>query len=141
VLGFKAYFDDSGSDDGSPFVTIGGPIFSRIQAKAMSTRWLRALKRNRIEPPLHMADFLGMGKHSSMYPEFKRCMFLALSAIINEHKLCSLSICVSQEEFKGELDKDIRESLIGPYALAFFSAVVLVQSVTKRTGLAELRTW
>ena len=44
------------------------------------------LSERKMEPPLHMKDFVGMGKYAGWYPEFKRELFLAASKIINELK-------------------------------------------------------
>lgn len=105
---------------------------SRIDLKAFSGRWDRMLVRNRIEPPLHISEFMGMGKYAGLYPEFKRALFRDVCKLINEHKLYSISIAISQLDFKTELRAEVRQTLIGPYALAFFSAVALNQGAAER---------
>ena len=139
VLGLTSYYDDSGSDDGSRLVTIGGPAMSRIQFKEFSKRWARMLARHRIEPPLHISDFVGMGKYAGWYPEFKRSLFLDVSRLINEHKLYSFSVAVPQAEFKGELGEDVRRVTIGPYAFAFFSAVIAHQHISAKLKAGPLK--
>lgn len=85
-----------------------------------------------LRPPLHMSDFTRMGEYAGLYPEFKRALFADVSKLINEHKVYSISIAISQTEFATELPAQIRRDLIGPYALAFFSAVALNQAVAER---------
>jgi hypothetical protein len=137
VLGLRWYLDDSGSDDGSPLVTCGGLVMSRLDFKEFCKRWKRMYKRNRfagyiLEEPLHMSDFLGMGKYAGLLPEFKRALFRDVAKLINEHKAYSLSVAIRQEDYFSELSKDVRELLIGPYAFAFFSIVLASQYVSER---------
>jgi hypothetical protein len=87
---------------------------TRIQSKAFAERWTKMLERYRIEPPLHMTEF-SRGKYAGWYPEMKRAVFLDASKLINEHKLYSLSVAISQEDFKSELTEEVRKVLIGPY--------------------------
>lgn len=123
VLGLTSYLDDSGSDDGSPLVTCGGPLMTRIEHKAFSQRWIAFLADGEVESPLHMKEFLGMGKYSGWYPEFKRNLFRGIATLINDHKLYSISVAVSQDDFKSELSEEVRKELIGPYGFAFFALV------------------
>jgi hypothetical protein len=143
VLGLHCHLDDSGSDDGSLLVTCGGPVMARAQFKEFSRRWSLMYQRNRfvgydLEPPLHMSDFVNMGKYAGLLPEFKRHFFLDVSRIVNEHKLYSISIAISQTDFNNELSEEVRKNLIGPYAFAFFSVVAANQSLSEmlmeRTG-------
>ena len=39
VLGLTSYFDDSGSDDGSPVVTCGGPVYPAGLLKIHRVGW------------------------------------------------------------------------------------------------------
>jgi len=139
VLGLTSYLDDSGSDDGSKLVTIGGPVMSRIQFRAFSERWTKMLIKYQIEPPLHMCDFYNDGKYAGWYPEFKRALFLHVAKLINEHKLYSLSIAIPQSDFKSEFGAEISKDLIGPYAFAFFTAVASHQRISRVMKSGPLR--
>ena len=86
----------------------------------------------KVEPPLHISDFIGMGKYAIWYPEFKRALFREVSSLINLYKLYSVSIAVSQTDFKNELDEDVRKKLIGPYAFAFFAIVLANWTVSEK---------
>jgi hypothetical protein len=139
MMGLKTYLDDAGGDDKSPLVTCGGVVMSRLDFKEFSKRWGRMYDRNQfsgyaLEPPLHMCDFVGYGKYTTLYPEFKRHLFLDVAKLINEHKLYSISVAVSQTDFNEVLSPDVRGNLIGPYALAFFSIVLAHQIVSERSG-------
>jgi len=145
VLGLRHYLDDSGSDDGSPVVTCGGPIMSRIDFKAFSGRWAKVYERNQfvgytLQPPLHMSDFIGMGKYAGLRPEFKRALFRDVARLINDHKLYSLSIAVPQTDFANEISEDVRKSLIGPYAFAFFVLILANQTLSESLESGPLKT-
>jgi hypothetical protein len=144
VVGLTAYLDDSGSDDGSPLVTCGGPAMSRIQFKEFSKRWAAMYERNQfagyvLDPPLHMRDFTGMGKYSGLRPEFKRALFRDVVRLINEHKLYSVSVAIAQADFRNELSEDVRKTLIGPYAFAFFTLVLTHQALSEKLSGGPLR--
>jgi hypothetical protein len=145
VLGLTSYLDDSGSDDGSPLVTCGGPLMSRIQFKEFSARWAKMYERNQfsgyhLEQPLHMSDFVGSGKYAGLYPEFKRSLFRDVAILINDHKLYSISVAVQQSDFANELSEEVRRTLIGPYAFAFFTLVGAHQFLSEQQTLGPLRT-
>ena len=142
VLGLRFYLDDSGSDDGSQMVTCGGLVVDRINFKHLSRRWNAMYEKYRhkfsgytLDPPLHMSDFTGTGKYAGLRPEFKRTLFLDFVRIINDHKLYSLSIAISQIEYQSELSEEVRKELMGPYGFAFFSLVLAHQALsTKQSG-------
>jgi hypothetical protein len=145
MLGLTFYLDDSGSDDGSPLVTCGGVVMSRIDHREFSNRLARMYARKKasgaiIEPPLHMSDFAGRGKYATLYPEFKRNLFLDVARLINDHKFYSISIAISQTDFYQVLSEDVRRNLIGPYAFAFFSIVVGHQYLSRILRSGPIRT-
>jgi hypothetical protein len=139
VLGLTLYLDDSGSDDGSALVSIGGPAMSRIQLRSFSTRWNKMLLTHGITPPLHMKDFFGYGKYVTKYPEMKRALFNDVCDLVNSHKLYSLSVSVSQADFRNELAEPVRKTLIGPYAFSFFVAVTAHQGMSMRLQTGPLK--
>lgn len=145
VWGLKLCLDDSGSDDGSPLVTCGGPLLSYVNFRDFSKRWYPMYERNQfsgytMEPPLKMADFVRSGKYAGLRVEFKRHLFLDVAKLINEYKLYSISIAVSQTDFRNELSTDACNSLIGPYAFAFFVLVLAHQEISGRLRDGPLRT-
>lgn len=139
VLGLTLYLDDSGSDDGSTLVTIGGPAMSRIQFRQFSSRWNALLADYRIDPPLKFTDFYGDGRYSGWYPEMKRALFIDVSRLVNQHKLYSVSLSVMQADFNACFLPDLRKKLIGPYAFAFYMTVLVHQAASEQLQSGHLR--
>jgi hypothetical protein len=132
---FVSCLDDSISENS---VTIGGPVFSRIQLNAFSKRWSKLLHRYRIPEPLHMVDFVRPhGKHIGVHREMKESLFRDASALINGHKLYSLSISIPQQEFRSFLPEEISKAIAGPYAFAFFTAVLFNQGMAEKKQFGE----
>jgi hypothetical protein len=130
VLGLKAYFDDSGSDHRSSVAAIGGPVMSRILFREFGKEWPTMLGAYRIPEPLHMVDFVRpYGKHIGMGHEMKLALFHDVAKIINRHKVYSLSVTISQDDFLDLLGSEVRRNVIGPYAMAFLYAVVMIRGV------------
>jgi hypothetical protein len=145
VLGLTCYLDDSGSDNESPLVTCGGLLMTRIQFKAFSGRWAKMYQRDQfsgysLKPPLHMKDFTGMGKYAGLPVEFKRAIFRDVAKLINDHKLYSISVAVSQIDFARELTEDVRKTLIGPYAFAFLALLGAHQFLSSQQRLGPIKT-
>lgn len=139
VLGLTSYLDDSGSHDGSGVVTIGGPVVSRIQFKAFSGRWDKLLKKYHVDHPLKMADFVRPhGRYCGWLPEIKMSLFYDISALVNSHKLYSISVAIEGPMFESALNAEVRRSLIGPYAFAFFGAVLLNQSIAQHVTTVSM---
>jgi hypothetical protein len=86
-----------------------------------------------------MSDFVGLGKHAAAYPELKRNLFLDVAKLINEHKLYSISIAVSQKDYDEMLAPEVKRHLIGPYAMAFFSVVLGHQSISTGVSFGPIR--
>lgn len=144
MLGMTCYLDDSGSDDGSPLVTCGGPLMSRLQFKNFSQRWAKMYDEVQFPgytllQPLHMPDFI-RGKYVGLYPEFKRALFIRVAKLVSEHKFYSLSVAVSHQDFNNELSEDVRKNLIGPYAFAFFMLVLANQGTSELLKKKPIRT-
>lgn len=138
TMALTSYYDDSGTDDGSPITAIGGPVMSRDAFIAFDRRWSQLLDLYRVPQPLHMTDFVRpYGKHVGMHKEMKIALFSEAAGIINDHKLFSVSIGIPQADFKLTLPKDVRKHLLSPYALAFFCAVLITQGVCKNSVMAR----
>lgn len=125
VLLFKSYLDDSGTEELSPSTVIGGPVLTLFQLPEFNKSWKEMLRYHHIPPPLHMVDFVRpYGKHIGMHREMKIALFNAVAKTINEHKSYSISVSVPQVDFRERLSPEVCKTVIGPYALAFFSTVV-----------------
>ena len=127
-----SYYDDSGSDDLSPVTAIGGPVMLKEACIAFNTVWLKLLEQYRVFGPLHMTDFVRpYGKHIGMHFELKLALFSEIARLINEHKVYSVSVGIPQPDFRAAMPEEVRKELIGPYALAFFCAVMINQGVAR----------
>jgi hypothetical protein len=136
IYALTSYLDDSGSDDLSPLTTIGGPVMSRVAFCEFNGQWGPLLKRHRISWPVKMTDFVRPhGRYAGMYPELKMAFLREASKLINEHKLYSIAVEVAGPEFDAQLSEGVRKNLIGPYALAFFSAVLAANSLVSQSRL------
>jgi hypothetical protein len=117
----------------SPLTVIGGPVMSRHGFVMFGEEWAKMLHAYRIPNPLHMNDFVRPnGKHIAMPIGMKIALFRDAVAIINKHKLYSLSIGVPHDDFRSLLSEDVCRQLIGPYAFTFFSMVLGNQLFSKK---------
>ena len=135
TMALTAYFDDSGSDTASAITVIGGPVMSRQACLEFQSEWSQMLDLYDILHPLHMKDFPQGGKHARLPKGIKSEMFGKAARIINGFKLFSISIGVPQPEFNATLPEKVRKRLIGPYALAFFCAVLANRSICDQSAL------
>ena len=78
-----------------------------------------------------------MGKHIGMHREMKISLFSKVRKIINRHKRYSLCVLVPQLDFRAMLPDEACRELIGPYALAFLSAVMFNQVVATKRRLGQ----
>ena len=139
-MALTAYYDDSGTDAASPVTVIGGPVMSERAFVEFEEKWSLLLESYEIPPPLHMKDFYQKGKHGGLSTDIKMELFGKAAGIINEFKLFSLSISVPQQVFNSVLPKEVRKKLIGPYALAFFCAVLANRDFLNASKLYGNRT-
>ena len=103
----NAYYDDSGTDAASKVTVIGGPVMSEGAFMDFDGDWIQLLDFYRISPPLHMKDFSGRGKHSGLSVGVRRELFGKAASLINEYKLFSVSIGISQPAFNSLLPRKI----------------------------------
>lgn len=130
MMFLTSYYDDSGTDDLSPLTVIGGPTMPKDMADGLTDAWPNLLHLYRIENQLHMTDFVRPhGKNIGMHYEMKIAFFSEVARTINEHKQYSLSIVVPQADFKSLVPALARKEFMGPYAFAFFLAVMANQGV------------
>lgn len=134
-LALTCYCDDSGSHDESEFAVVGGVLMNKPRFMEFQPEWEKLLKEFRIEK-LHMADFIRpYGKYCTMLPEMKKALFTSVAKIINRYKRYSVSIGIPREDFRSLLSKNVAADLMGPYAMAFFSTVILNRDAALLWGL------
>ena len=140
TMSLRAYYDDSGTDAASPITVIGGPVMSYEAFVEFEEKWSLLLESYCIPPPLHMKDFYQKGKHGGLPTDVKRELFGKVAKLINEYKFFSISVGVSQADFNAALTEDIRRKLIGPYAFAFFSAILANRSICDQSTQYKKQT-
>jgi hypothetical protein len=124
-LALTCYCDDSGSHDESEFAVVGAVLMNKPRFIEFQPEWEKLLKEFRIDK-LHITDFVRpYGKYCSMRSEMKKALFASAAKVINRHKRYSLSIAIPRSDFHSLLSEEVADALIGPYGLAFFSAVIL----------------
>lgn len=140
VLGLTCYLDDSGSDDNSPITVIGGTALTRLNFKAFSERWRKALRYHRITQPLHLTDFKKpYGIHSGMAREMQIALFDDVTKLILDHYTFSLSISVVQSDFIRLIpDGEVRKHVATPITFAFFAAIVVNRAMAKNHNLQRI---
>jgi len=87
-----------------------------------------------------MVDFIRPhGKHIGIPIEMKVSLFRDVTALINRHKLYSISVGVQNEEYFEAMPEEARKDLISPYAFAFYCAVLTNKGVVKRSQSGLVR--
>jgi len=125
ALALTCYCDDSGSHDNSDFAVVGAVLMNKPRFIEFQPEWEKLLKEFRIDK-LHMADFVRpYGKYCTMRPEMKKALFKSVAKIINRYKRYSVSVGIPRQDFHSLLSKRVADNLMGPYAMAFFTTVIL----------------
>ena len=140
AMPLEAYYDDSGTDATSRTTVIGGPVMSEQAFVEFEEKWSLLLESYDIPHPLHMKDFFQKGKHGGLPTNVKRELFGKVAKLINKFKFFSISVGVSQVDFNAAIEGKIRQKLIGPYAFAFFNAVITNRKICSQSTLYKKRT-
>ena len=107
--------------------------------KLFGREWSPKLEHYGIFGPLHMTDFVRpYGKHIGIHYELKLALFAELCKIINKYKVYSLSVAIPQVEFDARMPENVRQELLGPYALAFFCLALLNQGIGRQVRSKDL---
>lgn len=123
----EVYFDESGTHDGSPLMTMAGYLFKKEQAQLFSRDWKRCLKRLGLRAA-HMTDCAtGNGDYASMSLEQRILSEKLLIENIKRRSVLGFSIA---------LDPQLYEEVMGPFANAMsaYSHLLMV-------AVAAVRLW
>ena len=95
----EAYFDESGSHQGSPLLSVGGYIFERDQCDRFDAAWRKMLQDFEV-PFMHMTACEGGDYPYEKLPrELRDAMAGRAARIINSHMAYSVIIAVNESEF------------------------------------------
>ena len=134
VFVLTAYLDESGTDENSSHVIVGGYLFTSEAFKLANLEWKRILDRYRLKS-IHMRDL----KASGLSSELQAGLVGELAEVIST---CELGVLV--ELSMGEYDRLVSASsgkalatrLISPYAACFGVCVRLLSDWANRGGTA-----
>jgi hypothetical protein len=119
------YIDDSGEET-SKFTLMGGPVFAEKDFFSFHYQWDWILQSHKIEPPIHMREFL---KPKSRFAHLsnggRRALFQDLVYLINQNKLHSLTVAIDNIEFQEFFPADQFRGYMGAAALGFLWCMVL----------------
>lgn len=123
----EVYFDESGTHDGSPMMTMAGYLFKREQAALFSRDWEKCLKRLGL-PAAHMTDCAtGNADYASMSLEQRILSEKLLIENIKRRSVLGFSIAV---------DPQLYDEIMGPFAVAMPAYGYLLM-----IAVAAVRDW
>jgi Protein of unknown function (DUF3800) len=134
LVAFTCYMDDSGTEEQSKIVVIGGFTLDHGSFTRFDLQWRRMLKYHGIDR-LHMKDFVRpFGKYSGMYPELKKALFTRAAKIITSRRMYGLSVSLQHAEFKEAVPMNVYRGTLGPYTAAFIAALQFNAKLARDNG-------
>jgi hypothetical protein len=122
----KAYFDESGTHDGSPVMCVAGYLLSAEQAVHLDREWAEALAESGVSC-FHMADcahsvedFIGMD------PGMRKDLLVRLIGIIKRRVEIGIAVSISETDFGRIGAPEWKRG--GPYSLAALQVLAAVVS-------------
>lgn len=120
MLALDAYFDESGTHEGSSAVTVAGYVSTPEQWSVFESEWRTALEDFGLDGPFHMTDC--MSPNSKAYRHWtsqdRRFRVARLIAIANRHTLENVGCVIPTEPFNRIFSKSAKKFVGGPYGLA-----------------------
>jgi Protein of unknown function (DUF3800) len=105
VVFLECYFDESGSDAGSPVLCVAGYLFEKEQCKALDLKWKEVLDRYKL--PYFRMSACAHNKHPFPVEPFchlspQECIPVEkeLIRLINDHALLGLAVVVNEAEYQ-----------------------------------------
>lgn len=129
----EVYFDESGTHDGSPVMTMAGYLFKRTQAQRFSRDWAKCLKQLGL-PAAHMTDCAtGNGDYAAMPMEQRITSEKLLIKHIKQRSVLGFSFAV---------DPNLYDEVMGPFALMMSAySYLLMISVASVRHWAQMRSY
>lgn len=142
LIVLDAYFDDSGTHDGSPVVSVAGYLGLPAQWISFETEWKSAIAEFGLNH-FGMADYSNKAKPYCEWTEEQRyARFAKLMKICNAYALGSIGIAVATESFNRVMSGKAKRICGGPYGLAaiacFLRVAELVKSLSSEAWIAYI---
>jgi hypothetical protein len=119
------YVDDSGEET-ARYTLMGGPVFPEEAVFAFHYEWDRVVSNHSVSLPIHMKEFARPnGRLAYLTNENRRALLSNLVALINTHKIYSLSAVVDNLEFQEYFPPDKFRWYMGSASLAFTWCMLL----------------
>jgi len=134
----RLYLDESGGEDPStPHAVIGGMYIQSHHFQPFEDAWDKMLLDHGIEPPLHMKEFgRPHGKLAKMTDCCRHELLLEAVSLINSHKLGSISVSLTNQEYKNTFDEEFRKGF-SVYGMCFVLAATMTHQVAKENSYQE----
>lgn len=142
LIVLDAYFDDSGTHDGSPVVSVAGYLGLPAKWVSFETEWKLAMSEFGLNH-FGMADYSNRAKPYCYWTEEERYARLErLMKISNAYALGSVGIAVPTESFNRVMSEKAKRISGGPYGLAatacFLRVANLVKSLSSEAWVAYI---
>ena len=114
-----AYFDESGTHDGSRVTAFAGFTATDPEWSSFSIQWRMCLERHGIHGPFHMSEFENRkGEFSDLTDKDRLSLITSLSDIIRKHDTAGLAVCIDTKRFNRLVaSKDLHGKAAEPYYL------------------------
>jgi len=116
IVMMEAYFDESGTHEGSPVMCVVGYLFTAEQALHLDREWAATLDQFGLDH-FHAADCAhGVGPFSALNREQRRDLIIKLVGIIKRRMEIGIAVSVSETDFGKTAPPKWEKA--GPYSLA-----------------------
>ena len=138
VVSLTAYFDESGTHDGSEAVSVAGYLATDEMWSAFSLEWGPILREFDLKY-FHMTDFALSKKQFRGWSESKRrACFGALLDVINRNVIGSVGIVVPLGAYLREFAPEADKFVGGPYGLAASQCFLHLGKTLRLSGVRGL---
>ena len=133
----RIYADESGGDDpGTPHAVVGGMLISRKRFLEFEDQWDKLLLGHGVQPPLHMKEFGKDGRLGKMSRCCRKELIDEAVSLIRLYRVGSISISLSNAEFKKHFSKQIRDKF-GVYGMCFTLFAMATDQAAKHNRYAD----
>jgi len=135
VVAFTAYFDESGTHEGSEAVVVAGYISTPDLWQNFEAKWREVLAEFGIAF-FHMADFAAKKQQFDGWPEDKRRACLSkLIHVVNDHVIASIGTVIPVKEYKDTFSEKANTFVGGPYGVAAWACMISLSGMLDLIGV------